>query len=179
MSRHALALFAAILTLWGCTTMPSYDKTVSKVELGRFMTKWYVIASRPTGFEKDAFNATEAYTFNTAEDRIDIDFRFNQGSADGPIKTIPQTARVFNKDTFAHWKVKPSWWWFPFQADYLIIGLHPDYEWTAVGVPNQKYLWVMAQKPHMSDELLKKILDDLRASGYDTSRVERVPQTRE
>ena len=168
----ALTAFLA----WGCTSLPPYEKTVEKVELNRFMVKWYVIASRPTSFEKGAFNAVESYSFDPVNERINIDFYYNDGSANGPIKRIPQTGRVYNKVTSAHWKVKPSWWWFPFDADYLIIGLHPDYEWTAIGVPNQKYLWVMSQKSQMPEEQLQSILKDLAAKGYNTEHVERVPQ---
>jgi apolipoprotein D and lipocalin family protein len=34
-------------------------KPVAPIDLPRFMGKWYVIASIPTHFEKDAYNAVE------------------------------------------------------------------------------------------------------------------------
>ncbi|MEO7051267.1 MAG: lipocalin family protein, partial [Rhodanobacter sp.] len=37
-------------------------KPVANVDLPRFMGDWYVIASIPTRFEKDAYNALETYT---------------------------------------------------------------------------------------------------------------------
>ena len=166
----------ALIASARCASLPDFEKTVPKVELKQFMTKWYVIASRPTMFEKDAFKATETYTFNKDKQQIDIDFSYRADGPNGPEKKILQTGWVYNTATSAHWKIKPSWWWFPVKMDYLIIGLAPNYEWTAIGVPNQKYLWVMAQEPKMTDETLSKILESLKNQGYNTDHVERVYQ---
>lgn len=150
-----------------------YRKTVEKVELSRFMRRWFVIAGRTTFLERGAHNATESYTWNEARKRIDIDFKFNKDSFEGTLKSIPQKGWVENQTTNAHWKVSPFW---PIKADYLIIGLDPGYRWTAVGVPSQNYLWIMASTPEMSDGELKKILEQVAATGYSIEEVKRVPQ---
>jgi apolipoprotein D and lipocalin family protein len=125
-------------------------------------------------FETDAYNATETYSFNKKTGKIDVDFKYKKGGFEGPEKSVPQTAWVHDEKTKAHWKI--SLWWLPVNLDYLIIDLDKAYQWTVVGVPNQKYLWVMSRKPEMNAALLAEILAGVKDKGYDTSEVNPVPQ---
>lgn len=162
------------LLLLSCQSSEPYTKTVESVNFEQYLGKWYVIANRPTMFETDAYNATETYSLNKQTGKVDVDFKYKKGGFDGPEKAVPQTAWVHDEKTKAHWKI--SLWWLPFNQDYLIIDLDSAYQWTVVGVPNQKYLWVMSRKPEMDDAILSKILTDVKNKGYDTSDVNRVPQ---
>ncbi len=155
----------------GCTGN-SYQKTVEHVAIDRFMGTWYVITGRFTFLESGAHNAVEIYSWNEAKQRIDIDFRFNKDSLSGKEKKIPQTARIVDSQTNAHWKVSPFW---PLSFDYLVIALDADYQWTAIGVPSQKYLWIMARTPSLTEEVLSNILQQLSANGYRTDSLVVVP----
>jgi apolipoprotein D and lipocalin family protein len=146
---------------------------VARVEIPRFMGKWYVIANIPTIFEKGAHNATETYTWNEEKQRIDIDFRFNKNSFDGPEKSIPQKGFVYNEETGSEWRVQPIW---PLRLGYLIIGLGKGYKDCMVGVPNRKHLWIMSRTPHMEKRRLQALLTQAKSYGYDTSKVQAVPQ---
>ncbi len=174
MKIKKIGTLCLIFLLQACQSAKPYSKTVESVNLDQYLGKWYVIANRPTMFETDAYNATETYSLNKETGKIDVDFKYKKGSFEGPEKSIPQTAWVHNEKTKAHWKI--SLWWLPFNLDYLIIDLDKDYHWTVVGVPNQKYLWVMSRKPEMEEAILSKILSDVKNKGYDTSDVNRVPQ---
>lgn len=140
----------------------SFDKTVGQVDRDRFMGNWYVQAGRFTMVEKDPYNSVEAYTWNEKENRIDIDFHYNQGGFDGPLKKYPQKAWI-DSPTNDRWKVQPFW---PLKFDYLIIGLGENYEWTAIGVPNEKYLWIMTKDPQFPKAKVEEILKDIKAKGY-------------
>ena len=72
----SLPLFLYMLVS-GCSTSTPYTKTVSNVDLQRFMIPWHVQAGRFTSFEKDPYNSIESYTWNEKEQRIDIDFSYN------------------------------------------------------------------------------------------------------
>ena len=156
----------------GCSSM-DYTKTIAHLDKDRFMKKWYVIAGRFTFMEKGAHNAVEVYSWNSEKDRIDIDFYFNKDSFDGKIKKIPQKAWIINKETNAHWKVSPFW---PFKFDYLVIAMAKDYSWTAIGVPNQNYLWIMADDWYFSDEKLSEVIEEIKKVGYSTKDIVRIPQ---
>ena len=158
---------------FSCASKNSYMKTVDYIDMTRFMTSWYVIAGRLTSFEDGAHNAIEKYTWNEKEKRVDVDFTMNVGSFDGKIKSIPQKAWVYNKDTNAHWKISPFW---PLKLNYLIVDIAEDYSWTVVGVPGQEWVWIMAQDWNMSDEKLGMILKRVSEKGYSVDKVNRVPQ---
>jgi apolipoprotein D and lipocalin family protein len=151
----------------------NYSHTVSHVDIPRFMGSWYVWAGRTTFIERGAYGSIEKYTWNAQEDRIDVDFTFHKGSFDGDLKSHPQKAWIEDKTTNAHWKVQPFW---PLKFDYLVIDLDVDYQWTAIGVPNGSYLWIMGRTPVVSDEQLAGIIDRLKTLGYPVDGVVRVPQ---
>lgn len=163
-NKYILSLLSFILSL----NVFAYDKTVDFVDLERFMGDWYVVAGRFTPLEKNVFNGVETYKWNTKANRIDISFTYNQGSLTGPVKSLPQKGWVFNTQTNAHWKVSPLW---PLKLDYLVIGLAADYEWTVIGVPNEKYVWIMSRNPKLPKETIQNIIDELNIKGYNTDRI--------
>jgi apolipoprotein D and lipocalin family protein len=66
--------------------------------------------------------------------------------------------------------------WYAPEADYLILSLDPEYQRTVIGVPDRKYVWIMSRTPTMPEAEYSQLLASLRTSGYDTDRIERVPQ---
>jgi apolipoprotein D and lipocalin family protein len=172
--RSALVILSLLTTLStsACAQVENY-KTVAHVDRNRFMGDWYVQAGRFTPLEKDVNNALERYTWNEEKQRIEIDFSYNQGSLSGPVKKIPQKGYIENKETNAHWKVSPLW---PLKFDYLIVALDPEYQWTAIGVPSQKYLWVMTREKQLTKERLEQVLKMIEAEGYPVDNLTIVPQ---
>lgn len=161
-----------ILIISGCSSS-NYTKTVPEIDLSKFLKKWYVIAGRLTFIETGSHNAVEEYSYNIDKKRIDINFNFNKDSFDGPHKSYPQKAWVYNETTKAHWKVSPFW---PLKFDFLIIAVAKDYSWTAIGVPNQKYLWIMSDSWRMDDTKLSEIKNTILLAGYNVENIIRVPQ---
>lgn len=160
-----------LILLFGCSSM-TYNKTVDYVDIKRFMGDWYVITGRTSFLEKGAHNALEKYTWNERQERIDIDFTFNADSLDGKLKSIPQKAWIHNSKTNAHWKVQPFW---PLKFNYLVIALDSNYQWTAIGVPDQAYLWIMARDPKISASEVQKIIKQVEATGYSVKELVSVP----
>lgn len=166
----SLPLFLYMLVS-GCSTSTPYTKVASHVDLERFMTSWYVQAGRFTYFEKDPYNSIESYIWNEKEQRIDIEFSYNKGGFDGPLKKMTQKGWVKNSKTNATWEVQPLW---PLKFDYLIIALADDYEWTVIGVPNQKFLWIMSKEPHFPREKVDLIIRDIAKTGYSVENIQYV-----
>jgi apolipoprotein D and lipocalin family protein len=164
-------LTLALLMIMGCSTN-SYKKTVEFVERDRFMGTWYVQAGRFTPFEKGVHNGVENYSWNEKEERIDISFTYNKDSLTGELKSVPQKGWIHNKETNAHWKVSPFW---PLKFHFLVIALGTNYEWTAIGVPDQAYLWIMTRKKNLSTQEVQKMIDEVRSLGYRTDEIVFVP----
>lgn len=164
------ALFS---TLFACTTNQTPVKTAEKVDIQRFMGKWYVIANIPTFIEKGAHNATETYTWNEKENRIDVDFEFNADSFEGEKKSYPQKAFIYNKETNAEWRIQFFW---PLKFAYLIMDVAQDYSYTVIGVPDRGHVWIMARTPSMPEETYQKLVADIKAQNFDVSELKKVPQ---
>ena len=175
----AFAAIALVIALTGCFSSAGVGpnaarplETVPTVDLERFAGKWFVIESIGTGAEEGAHDAIEIYRLRE-DGRIDIDFRFKQGSFDGPTESIPQLGWVHNKETGSEWRVRPIW---PLSLAYLILELGPDYDYTVVGHPSKRWVWVLSRKPTLEDGTLEAIRGRLASVGYDVERMQRVPQ---
>jgi apolipoprotein D and lipocalin family protein len=168
-----LTLLSTLLLACASTSKLPPQPTVAHVDIPRFMGKWYVIASIPTSFEKNAHNATETYTWNEKEQRIDVDFRFLKESFKGEEKKIPQKGFIYNQQTKAEWRIQPFW---PLKFAYLIVGLADDYSDTIIGVPDRGNVWIMARAPSIAPARYDALVAQVKAFGYDVTKLKLVPQ---
>ena len=169
--------FLATLLITGCNN--NLDKnefsemnTVDYVDIERFMGDWYVIANIPTFIEKGATNAIESYKLGE-KGVIETTFTFYQDSPDGEKKVYRPKGFIYNTKTNAEWRMQFIW---PFKMPFLIIDLDDDYQYTVIGYPSRKYVWIMARESKLSDEVYYSILSDLAEIGYDISQVNKIPQ---
>jgi apolipoprotein D and lipocalin family protein len=142
------------------------------VDLARFMGDWYVIASIPTFLEKDAYAAVESYRL-APDGRIETTFTFRAGGFDGAAKRYTPVATVADPATNAVWRMQFLW---PFAADYRIVHVAPDYSVTVVAREKRDYAWIMARAPVLPEAELAALAALLRAQGYDTTKLRKVPQ---
>jgi apolipoprotein D and lipocalin family protein len=151
-----------------CASQPPLKK-VDKVDINRFMGRWYVIANIPTFFEKGGINAVETYSWNEKEQRIDVLF---QQEVEGKVKTYTQKAFVHDQSG-SEWRIQFFW---PLKFPYLIIDLAEDYSYTVIGVPNRSYVWIMAREKSIPDEIFQRITEKLKKQHYEISKILKVPQ---
>ena len=147
-------------------------ETVPFVDIKRFMGDWFVIANIPTFIEKEATNAIESYKLNE-KGEIETTFTFYKNSPNGLKKEYRPKGFVYNSKTNAEWRMQFIW---PFKLPFLIIDLADDYSYTVIGVPNRKYLWIMAREPQLSDETFSIITQKLAGIGYDISKIQKILQ---
>ena len=145
---------------------------VPYVDLSRFMGRWYVIASIPTRFERNAYNAVETYTLQPDGD-VYTAFRFNNGGFDASEKSIHSLGIVKPDTGNAVWGVQVFW---PLKAQYIVAYLSKDYGETIVARDARDYTWIMARTPSVSPEVYQALMQKVKALGYDVSKVRKVPQ---
>ncbi len=158
-----------LLLLLGCK---GDHKTVETLELDRFMGDWYVISILPNPIEKNAVNSIESYALNE-DGTISIRYTFFKGSVDGKKKVMKPKAKIYNHDSNAEWRVQM---FKPFWSPYLVIDLAEDYRYTAIGVPNKKFLWIMSRTPVMSAEDYASVIDSVAKQGYNIDKIKKIPQ---
>ena len=173
MPRLFAIMLSALLTLAGCQSTPRAPlPTVPRVDLQRFMGDWYVIANIPTYIEKGAHNAVESYRLD-ADGTIATTFTFRAGAFDGPEKRYTPRGYVLERESNAVWGMQFIW---PIKADYRIVYLSGDYSQTVIARQARDYLWIMARAPSIPDADYERIVELVGRLGYDTSRIQRVPQ---
>jgi len=145
---------------------------VGPIDLSRFMGQWYVIASIPTPFEKDAYNALETYTLQP-DGRVDTKFRFRNAAFDGPVKTIHSTGYVKDGTGNAVWGVQVFW---PIKAQYIVAYLKDDYSQTIIARDARDYTWIMARTPNILPADYDALLSRMVKLGYATGAIRKVPQ---
>lgn len=166
-----LWLFSALLIIL-VSCKENTMQTVPFVDLEKFMGDWYVIAIIPNFMEKSAVNGIESYRL-VSPDEVEINYRFSQEKLGGEVKHLTAKAFIHNLETNAEWRVQFFW---PVKFPYLIIDLAEDYRYTAIGVPNRKYVWIMSRTPEMQQTDYTNVLDKLADLGYDISRIKMMPQ---
>lgn len=160
----------AVLMVIAFTRSDPVMETVPYVDLERFMGDWYVVAGITTFVERNAVNSVESYSLRPDGD-VDIRFSFNDGD-----KRKQYTARGFvvNRESNADWKVQ----FFPvLKFPYKVIDIAPDYNYSVVGVPNRKYVWIMSRFPEMDAGVYDEIVNRLKTEyNYDISKIRKIEQ---
>ena len=163
----------AALFLVGCAAKGPEMKTVDYVDLDRFMGSWYVIANIPTFLEKGAHNAVETYRLND-DGSIATNFTYRKGAFDGKLKEYNPKGFILDENTNARWGMRFVW---PIKADYRIVYLDDDYSQTVIGRQDRDYVWIMTRTPTISEADYDELVTFVEALGYDTSKLQRVPQS--
>jgi len=169
----SLALLVTLVLLSGCAASLPPLRTVERVDIERFMGRWYVIAAIPTFIETDAFNAVESYRLD-ADGTIDTTFSFHKGGFDGPLKTYNPRGFIADNASNAVWGMQFIW---PIKAEYLITYLTDDYSRTVIGRNKRDYVWIMARSPQIPEADYQRIVAELAAQGYDVTKLRKVPQS--
>ncbi len=174
MSSHSKIIAGVFVALFlsACNAEEGDLATVDYVDLERFMGDWYVIANIPTFLEKGAHNAVETYAIND-DGTIATTFVFREDSFDGKRKEYNPRGWVLDTETNARWGMRFVW---PIKADYRIVWLDDDYSMTVIGRQDRDYVWIMARTPTIPDADYDEIVNFVGSIGYDTSKIERVPQ---
>ena len=138
--------------------------TVDKVDLKRYLGKWYEIARYDHRFERDLTHVTAQY-FLELDGTIKVE---NKGvdPSSGKEKRAMGMA-VLNSPG----KLKVSF--FPgISADYFILELDQEnYSYALIGSRSNKYLWILSRTPQLPDAAKRHLLQCAERRGYDISQL--------
>lgn len=139
--------------------------TVKKLDIPRFMGKWYEIARYEHSFEKGMTHVTAEYSLKP-DGKIQV---INKGIKNGKAKEIVGKAKQPNPVEYpGRLKVSFFLW---FYADYYILELDNDYQYAIIGSSSDKYLWILSRIPVLPKETLEKLLANIKQRGYDLSKL--------
>ena len=173
MTAMLVALLAA------AAAEPPAVKTVPKVDVDRYLGRWYELARFPNVFQRQCEGDVRATYARRSDGRLDVT---NECRTRDGMTTATGVARIVDTATNAKLKVRfapAALSFLPFVwGDYWILGLQDDYRWAVVGTPDRKYLWILSRTPVLGDEELNRAREIASANGFDVSRLVTTPQAR-
>lgn len=174
MRSLTIILFIFIFSLSSCQNHAQMidKKTVTNVDIEKYMGTWYEIARFPHSFEKGLVGVTATYTLKE-NGKIQV---VNQGylnSFEGKRKIANGKAKIPNPDDPG--KLKVAFFLF-FYADYYILELEENYQWALIGSSSDNYLWILSRTPQIEEETLQFILGKAKQRGYNLDKLIMVEQ---
>ena len=153
----------------------SFD-TVKKIDLDRFMGKWYVISAIPNFIEKGCSETYDLYKLNK-DKTISVEYH---AIKNGSPFIIKQEATIIDTINNSKWEMRFIDPWVPFySAPYEVIVLDTlNYEYMVVGYPGNDYGWIMSRNSYMSDSLYLELLLKLKLEfNYDENKFIKIQHT--
>jgi lipocalin len=178
MNKKVYLMIAAITVaiIFSCVnsakTQSSAMKTVDKVDLERYMGKWYEIARFPHSFEKGLVGVSATYSLKK-NGKVEVINQGFKGSLTGKMKRAKGFAKVPDPNVPGRLMVYFFW---PFGGEYLILDLDENYQYVLVGSSSKNYLWILSRSTKMDDITYNNLINKAKSLGFDTSRLEKVPQ---
>ena len=141
---------------------------VDKVDVQKYIGKWYELALLPNSFEKGCNCTTAEYSVIDSE-TIRVINTCRKDSSKGEINQAKGKAFVVEGSNNAKLRVQFFW---PFRGDYWIIDLDKEnYKYAVVGAPNRKYLWILCRTPKMDEVLFNSLVNKCAVKGFDVSKL--------
>ena len=59
----------------------------------------------------------------------------------------------------------------PFYGSYIVFELDENYQYSLVSGPDKSYLWILARRPEIGEDLKNTLTAKAAAAGFDTSKL--------
>lgn len=134
------------------------------VDLARYLGKWYELARHENRFQKGLDAVTAEYALEP-DGRIRI---VNSGCQDGPHgERSYAEGRAIVADEATNAKLKVSFFGPLYTGDYWVLDHGDEYDWSIVGEPSGRYLWLLSRDPHPAPAVAEALFKRIEALGYD------------
>jgi len=162
-----LLCLVGLVAVSGCAQGPVGNPVVPEpakaVELPKYLGRWYEIARYEAIFQKDCEAVTADYSLRS-DGKIKVVNSCRRERLDAPVESAEAQAYVVDGSENA--KLRVSFFW-PFFGNYWVLDHDEAYDWSIVGEPSGRYLWLLFRTPHPSAALEKKVKTRAAAMGYD------------
>lgn len=175
----ALSVAAVCIVLGGCAS-PARNPppTAGKVDVTRYLGRWYEIARLPMPFQKEGEAAMADYGLNQ---NGTLSVHNVAVRPDGSEHGIRGFASVLNPPENTKLAVRFTTWFallipIPKEGNYWILYRDEEYRTAIVGTPDRKYLWILARSPKIAEEELQDLEARAVKLGFDLSGLIRDPR---
>jgi apolipoprotein D and lipocalin family protein len=153
-------------------------KTISTLDVPRYLGTWYEIAKFPNWFQKKCIGNTQAVYSLRSDGSLKV---LNScRTADGEVSQAEGTARQVGANDSPKLEVRFAPAWLSFLplvwGDYWVIDLDPQYQVAAVSDPRREYLWVLSRTPQLDKKIYDALLMRLQSQQFDIQKLELTQQ---
>ncbi len=141
-------------------------QSVASVDLARYVGTWHEIARFPMFFQRNCVGDVTANYSVMDNGKLKVLNRCR--TKNGDFIEAEGSAKVVDNTNNAQLKVSFFW---PFSADYWVIGLADDYRWAVVGNPKRDYLWLLARSKNLSADDFNAAKAIAQAQGFDVQKL--------
>jgi len=151
--------------------------TVSRVDLARFMGRWYEIARLPYFTQRRCVSDVYADYQLSDDGLIHVVNRCRH--RDGTIGQAKGLARATDPPNNARLQISFRMFYgiHMFWDDYWIVGLGTDYDYALVGQPTRGRGWLLARHPNPPEASIAAWLSEFAAKGFPASAFLRTIQS--
>ena len=160
-------LLILVLVLAGCVAIPEGVRPVENFELERYLGRWYEIARLDHSFERGLSRVTADYSMrNDGGVRV-----INRGysASNGKWEEAEGKAYFVEAPDIGYLKVS---FFGPFYGTYIVFELdHQNYQYSLVSGPGKSYLWILARRPHLDEDIKETLIAKATGLGFDTKNL--------
>jgi len=161
----------------GCVGTPgpvgnlAVPEPAKPVELTAYLGKWYEYGRYEAPFQEGCEGVTADYSIRetSGDSKIRVINSCFEGGLDGELSEARGRARIVEGSDGAKLKVS---FFGPFFGDYWVLdrsepNAEGHYQWSIVGEPSGRYLWMLTREAQPDAELRMMLEARVRELGYD------------
>ncbi len=177
---HSLRIILLLISLivvgkvFAQAGQPSPVKTISSLDVPRYLGTWYEISKFPNWFQKKCQSNTKAVYSLRSDGNLQVVNSCKTVS--GEVTEAVGAARQIGPRDSAKLEVRFAPEWLSFLpmvwGDYWIVDLDSQYELAAVSDPKREYLWVLSRTPQLDPKAYAALLQRLQEQQFDTHQLE-------
>lgn len=164
-SGMRLIILALALSMAACTPNPVYRQSqeplpVAQIDQARYLGLWHEQARLPNSFEEGCQRATAEYALRD----------------DGLISVVNTCFEANGEQRVARGRARPTGepgegklevsFFGPFWAKYWVLDRGENYEWSIVGEPEGRYLWVLTRDREITPAMRAAFERRITELGY-------------
>ena len=137
------------------------------VDLARYAGAWFELARYDNSFEHGLDYVRAEYRLR-GDGLVDV---LNRGRnrATGRMRRSRGRAKVIAGSGDA--KLKVSFFGPLYFGDYWVLDHDPDYQWSIVGEPRGRFLWLLHRRRDSGDAAIADLVGQAASLGYETERL--------
>ena len=165
MYKIIIFLICIVISCGAVAAQENTLRTVSNVDLQRYMGTWYEIASFPNFFQRGC-SCTSA-TYNMVDNKVAV---INKCYKNNKNKIAIAHGIAWPVQGSNNSKLKVQFFW-PFTGNYWILYLTKGSQQVIVGSPNMKYLWLLSRSPHINKNLYDQLTAIAKHKGFQIEKL--------